>query len=118
MVLFVPLELSAIVAMLLQLNGFVVLWEIQQARFNVAILFPLLRKRSYLFQNLKQRNQMCLNWSKPSCCHKPGQADSWWKNMWTGVAPEECWKENFQMSRVCFVNLVTELRPFITFHQT
>jgi len=35
-VLFVPFALSAIVAMLLQLNGFLLLWKIQQARLNVS----------------------------------------------------------------------------------
>ena len=48
-VVFVPLALSAIVAMLLQLNGFLLPCNIQQARLNLAIQSSLLRKRTYLF---------------------------------------------------------------------
>ena len=50
-VVFVPLALSAIVAMLLQLNGFLLLCNIQQARLNLAIQSSLLRKRTYLFRH-------------------------------------------------------------------
>jgi len=33
--------------------------------------------------------------------------------MWTGLAPEECGKENFPLSRACFLNLVSELRLYM-----
>ena len=76
---------------------------------------PLYCKSDPVFNwNLKWRKQMRLNQSKRSCWHKPGRTDLWWKNIWTGVAPEECWKENFRMLRACFLNLVSELRPCIS----
>ena len=55
-----------------------------------------------------------LDGSIRTCWYKPGRTDSWWENIWTGTAPEECWKENFRMSRTSFVNLVAELRPYIS----
>ena len=55
-----------------------------------------------------------LDGSIRTCWYKPGRTDSWWENIWKGTAPEECWKENFRMSRTSFVNLVAELRPYIS----
>ena len=44
----------------------------------------------------------------------PGRTDNWWIRMTSGEAPPEEWNKNFRMSRENFVELVNELRPFIT----
>ena len=112
---FAPIvALSTLVALLLQLNGVLLLWKIQQKRQISAIRAGLLQKKSYFYRNVKRMKQRNLNRKKRSCWHKPGRTDLWWKNIWTGVAPEECWKENFRMTRAAFVNLVSELRPYIS----
>nr|XP_058964054.1 putative nuclease HARBI1 [Pocillopora verrucosa] len=112
---FAPIvALSTLVALVLQLHGVLLLWKMHQTRQIDAIRIGLLRKKSYFFRNVKQLKQRDLYRKKRSCWHKPGRTDLWWKNIWTGVAPEECWKENFRMSRAAFVNLVSELRPYIS----
>ena len=112
---FAPIvALSTLVALVLQLHGVLLLWKIHQTRQIDAIRIGLLRKKSYFFRNVKQLKQRDLYRKKRSCWHKPGRTDLCWKNIWTGVAPEECWKENFRMSRAAFVNLVSELRPYIS----
>ena len=45
---------------------------------------------------------------------KPGRTDSWWENMIQDRCLDEDWKKNFRMGKGSFVNLVDELRPYIT----
>ncbi|XP_028404085.1 uncharacterized protein LOC114526757 [Dendronephthya gigantea] len=44
----------------------------------------------------------------------PGRTDNWRIRMTSGEAPLEEWNKNFRMSKENFVELVNELRPFIT----
>lgn len=44
----------------------------------------------------------------------PGRTDNWWIRMTSGEAPPEEWNKNFRMSRENFMEIVNELRPFIT----
>ena len=112
---FTPImALATPLAVSLQLNGLLMMWKIHQAKQNDAIRAALFRKRNYSWRRLKRIKQRCLNRSIRTCWYKPGRTDSWWENIWTGTAPEECWKENFRMSRTSFVNLVAELRPYIS----
>lgn len=113
---FAPaVALSAMVAVLLQLNGILPLWKIKYSRQG-----SMLQSRSLccesedIIQNLKRRMQRYLNRRNRSCWHKPGWTELWWQNIWIGVAPEECRKENFRMSRAYFMNLVSDLRPYIS----
>ena len=112
---FTPImALATLLAVSLQLNGLLMMWKIHQAKQNDAIRAALFWKRNYSWRRLKRIKQRCLNRSIRTCWYKPGRTDSWWENIWTGTAPEECWKENFRMSRTSFVNLVAELRPYIS----
>ena len=54
----------------------------------------------------------CLE-KKRSCWYKSGRTDLWWENILTGVAPTECWKFFFRMSKDSFNKLLSELRPYI-----
>ena len=45
---------------------------------------------------------------------KPGRTDSWWENMIQDRCLDEDWKKNFRMGKGSFINLVDELRPYIT----
>ena len=108
------MALATLLAVSLQLNGLLMMWKIHQAKQNDAIRAALFRKQNYSWRRLKRIKQRCLNRSIRTCWYKPGRTDSWWENIWTGTAPEECWKENFRMSRTSFVNLVAELRPYIS----
>ena len=45
---------------------------------------------------------------------KPGRTNLWWRNMKEDKCLEEDCKKNFRMSKVVFLKLVDELRPFIS----
>ena len=45
---------------------------------------------------------------------KPGQTDLWWRNMLEGRCVSEDWQKNFRMPKDKFMELVDELRPFIS----
>ena len=112
---FTPITaLATLLAVSLQLNGLLMMWKIHQSKQNDAIRAALLRKRNYSLRRLKLIKQRCLNRSKRTCWHKPGRTDLRWENIWTGIAPKECWKQNFRMSRTSFVNLVAKLRTYIS----
>ena len=107
------ISLTTILSLLLQLHGVILLWKIHEVRRNNLIFASIFRKRSYFLRKLKQHKQTLLNRKKRSCWFKPGRTDLWWQNIWNGVAPEEVWKKNFQMTKDSFVELVEELRPYI-----
>ena len=59
---FAPIvALSTLVALLLQLNGVLLLWKIQQKRQISAIRAGLLQKKSYFYRNVKRMKQRNLN---------------------------------------------------------
>ena len=43
---------------------------------------------------------------------KPGRTEKRWRQMIAGKAPEDEWKNNFRISRACFVSLVEMIRPY------
>ena len=45
---------------------------------------------------------------------KPEQTDLWWRNMLEGRCVSEDWQKNFRMPKDKFMELVDELRPFIS----
>jgi len=77
------------VAMLLQLNGFLLLWKIRQARLNISEVSEVVGT----------------NLVELICGGKTSGSELNLKMML---------EENFRMSRACFVNLVSELRPYIS----
>ncbi|CAB4016610.1 Hypothetical predicted protein [Paramuricea clavata] len=115
--IIVPLVLSIIAsftAMIMQLYGAILLWKIHLKQQEDAICMLLLRKQSYWRPKWKKARQRYLRRKKRGCLHKPGRTDLWWENILNGVSPEESWKKNFRMSRDDFMELVVELRPYIS----
>lgn len=115
--IIVPLVISIIVsftAMILQLYGVISLWKMHLRRQEDTICSLLLRKKSYWLRKLKRSRQRYLRRKKCSCWTKPGRTAPWWENILNGVSPEESWKKNFRMSRKDFMELATELRPYIS----
>ena len=45
---------------------------------------------------------------------KPGRSDKWWQNMMDGKCVSDEWKKNFRMPKEQFMELVDELRPYIS----
>jgi hypothetical protein len=115
--IIVPLVLSIIAsftAMIMQFYGAILLWKIHLKQQEDAICMLLLRKQSYWRRKWKKARQRYLRRKKRSCWHKPGRTDLWWENILNGVSPEESWKKNFRMSRDDFMELMAELRPYIS----
>lgn len=115
--MIVPLFISIIVsftAIIFQLYGLISLWKIHLRRQEDTICMLLLRKKSYWLRKLKRSRQRYLRRKKRSCWMKPGRTALWWENILNGVSPEESWKKNFRMSRNDFMELATELRPYIS----
>ena len=73
-----------------------------------------LKKRNYHLQKLKQMRQRRLCRRKRSCWNIRGRTEEWWSKMITGELSSENWKKNFRFSLAAFMNLVDELRPYIT----
>lgn len=107
-------SISTVVSLITQVFGLIIIWNIHEARRNNAIVTLLAQKRSYFRRKLNRRRLGFFNRHQRSCWFKPGRTDSWWENMWNGIAPEECWRNNFRMSRDSFINLVAELSPYIS----
>ena len=53
-------------------------------------------------------------WKKKRFWIKPGRTNLWWRNMKENKCLEEDCKKDFRMSKVEFLKLVDELRPFIS----
>ena len=49
---------------------------------------------------------------------RPGRTTAWWDNFVAGVVVNEEWKENFRMCKNNFLNLCSELRPYIQPEET
>ena len=45
---------------------------------------------------------------------KPGRSDKWWQNMIDRKFVSDEWKKNFRMPKEQFMELVDELRPYIS----
>ena len=114
LVVLVVVNITTLVLLLMQLHGLILIWKIHEAKRNNAILAILLRKRSYFHRKMKQRKMRYLNRRQRSCWFKSGRTALWWENIWNGIAPEECWRKNFRMSKNYFINLVSLLRPYIS----
>ncbi len=114
--IIVPLILSVIAsftAVILQLYGVILTWKIHLRQQEEAVCMILLRKQSYWRRKCKKLRQRYLRRKERSCWHKPGRTDLWWENILNGLSPEESWRKNFRMSKDDFMELVTELRPYI-----
>ena len=63
---------------------------------------------------MKQARLRRLRRKKRRCWVSPGRTEQWWINLINCSAPEEFWYKNFRMSRESFVELESELRPYIS----
>jgi hypothetical protein len=107
-------SISAVVSLVTQMFGLILIWGMNVSRQNNAIITMIARKRNYFREKLARRRLNILNRRPRSCWFKKGRTDLWWENMWNGIAPEECWKKNFRMPRESFMNLLAELNPYIS----
>ena len=101
---------SAAIALASMIHGVFLAWKINEVRNNSLISPFLFRNRNYLYKNFKRQRQR--NKKRRSRWHEPGRTGLWWRNMLTGVFPEESWKRNFRMSRRSFNSLLEELAPY------
>ena len=86
-------SIAAVVPLVTQLLGLIVIWGINISRQKTAIITILAKKRKYFRERLARKILNVLNRKPRSCWFKNGRTDLWWQNMWYGIAPEECWKK-------------------------
>ena len=72
------------------------------------------RKRKLFLRKCKDLKLRRLRRKQRSTWFNNGRTDQWWKNMFTGVSPEQDWKRNFRMTRQEFDDLCEQLRPHIS----
>ena len=82
-------SISAVVSLVTQMVGLILIWGINVSRQNNAIITMIARKRNYFREKLARRRLKCLNRRPRSCWFKKGRTDLWWENMWNGIAPEK-----------------------------
>ena len=111
---FTGLNLIALFSLLLQLHGLIILWKMNQKRLQDIMVVLNLKKRNYHLQKLKLIRYRRLCRRKRRCWNIRGRTDEWWCKMINGESPSDNWKKNFRFSKVAFMNLVDELRPYIT----
>ena len=81
---------------------------------NGLFVASFLNKRvSYWKKRLIQTHERRARRKERSTWYVKGRTDKWWKNMVSGILPEESWKKNFRMSRDKFTQLVNEVNPWI-----
>ena len=108
------MNIVTVFTILLQLNGLLLIWTINQKRRQATILNLVLSERRRATQKLKLAKQRRLNRKKRSCWYKAGRTDKWWKNLISGVSPKEFWKKNFRMDEALFHDLVLQLCAYIS----
>ena len=106
--------LGALSCLVLQLQTLLFLWKFEEIRRNNNLVTSILRRRRYFIQKLKRRRERNLLKKKRSCWYKPGRTSLWWDNILTGIAPHECWKKNFRLSKDLFFKLHDEISPYIS----
>ncbi|CAB4005901.1 Hypothetical predicted protein, partial [Paramuricea clavata] len=110
----VTAQIGAFTALLLQLYGLILLWKIHEKQKKNTMLIALQNRRSYFLRKLKVLRQRRLRRRNRSCWFKPGRSDQWWIKMINGEAPDEFWMKNFRMTKESFLELETELKPYIS----
>ena len=63
---------------------------------------------------MKQARERRLKRKNRSYWFKNGRTDLWWQNIITGVAPSDVWKKIFRLPRLLFMDLVSELSPYVS----
>ena len=110
----VTVQLAVYMTMFMQLHGLIFLWKIYEKHRSNAIVAWIQGKRSYYLRKMKKARLRRLRRKKRRCWVSPGRTEQWWINLINGTAPEEFWYKNFRMSRESFVELESELRPYIS----
>lgn len=109
------LQLFSLLTMVsLQLNGLLFCYNLYQKQIQEKVLLYYGRKRSLYFKKLKIMHIRRMNRRKRSVWVANGRTDLWWRNLITGVSPDNAWKKNFRMNRETFQELCEQLRPFVS----
>ena len=98
----------------MQFHGLMYLYMLYRKRNIDFVVAHFARKRNLFLRKCKDLKLRRLRRRQRSTWFNNGRTDQWWKNMFTGVSPEEDWKRNFRMTRQEFDDLCEQLRPHIS----
>ena len=113
MILLFVAQLSGFFALLLQLQGVLMLWMIYQKHVCDKLTAMQARKRTRYLERLKKLKQRTLRRKRRERWYNPGGTDDWWKRMINGETLEDTWRKNFRLSREEFMVLLAELKPYV-----
>ena len=107
------LQQCAMLSLLFQLQGVMILWVIYNKRNSDLAVTDSLMKRNQYLRKMKLKRLHSSRRKPRSTWVKKGRTDLWWENMVNGLSPAEDWKKNFRMYRPEFEELCNELRLYI-----
>ena len=93
------------------LLSFLTRWKRQNS-----FLMAAFSKKSYSSEKLNIRRSRRLRRKPRRYWYDQGRTDDWWVKLLSGKLNQDCWKKNFRMHKDAFMNLVTELEPYIAPH--
>lgn len=102
-------------ALAFQLNGLLIYcYSLYRKSVNDKLVSYYGLKRSLMLKKLKAMKMRRLSRKSRSVWVKQGRSDMWWANFISGLSPEEVWKKNFRINKAEFLELCTELRPYVS----
>ena len=105
---------AALFSVFMQFHGLMYLYMLYRKRNIDLVVAHFARKRNLFLRKCKDLKLRRLRRKQRSTWFNNGRTDQWWKNMFTGVSPEEDCKRNFRMTRQEFDDLCEQLRPHIS----